>query len=122
MNISLRTLVEGAKLIGAAVAGMIAMGSVYSGFVAVVGGRVIPWESQAEIQKLIDTSVQAAEAATDAKIKRVTDYSDYQQCRDYVDRLDRARMALMRNSHDQTALDLQYVASMTIATIPNCHV
>lgn len=122
MNTSLRVFIEGGKLIAAAIAGLTAMGSVYVSFVTLVGGRVIPWESAAEIQAMMDISVRASEARTDAKFNRVFGYVDNLQCADYVDRYRRAQMSLARNPHDQTAQDLLYVSSMMIATIPSCHV
>ena len=106
------------KLMGAAVAGMVALTSFYSGFVSLVGGRVVPWYSKTEIEGIIDSKLTGVTARLDWNDAM----NNRQLCEDYTDRLIRGRAALDRNPADMTAKDLIFVASQKILSIPGCKI
>lgn len=103
---SFRRLGESA-IAAAAIAAVI--GGTYSGIVAITGGRIIPWATPDEVQRIVDRSLM-----------RVYAYQDYHECADYNDRFKRAQQALQRNAEDRVAQDLFNASREKLQTIPNC--
>jgi len=102
-------LTEYAKLLISACAALAFVGTVYTGFVTMVGGRVVPWLSVAETQHLIDANVMG-----------LREESDRRECEDYRNRLSRARAALGRDNSDMVAHDLESASLAKIKTIQGC--
>jgi hypothetical protein len=122
MNIQLRHLFEALKLIGSAFGGLAFASSIYVGIVKFSGGRIYPWLTPTETQELISTTFKALTMDFNNRFDLLMNDRYKIQCDDYKDRLNRAKMALARNSHDLVASDLQIASLQVIATIPNCRV
>lgn len=103
------TLLDMAKLVSAAIAGMVFLASLYSGFVGLVGGRIVPWATPDEVRRIVAENIKGLQAE-----------SDQRECKDYKDRLGRAVAALMRNADDLVAQDLRYASVQKIITITGC--
>lgn len=102
-------LLELAKTIGMALGALVLLSTIYSGFVGFVGGRVIPWLTESEIDGKIVV------ALAELKAQR-----NFDMCQDYTNRLARATAALQRNASDMVALDLANAARMQISNISGC--
>lgn len=109
---------EALKLIGAALAGLIVMGTVYTGFVTVVGGRVIPWLSDKETRVIVQEELLNFRS----ELNIVETQINRQICIDYNDRLKRANAALTRNAADMMALDLRVASLIALRNIPGCEI
>lgn len=109
---------EALKLIGSALAGLIIMGTVYTGFVTIVGGRVIPWLSEKEMRSIVQEELLSFRS----ELNLVETQINRQICIDYNDRLKRANAALTRNVADMMALDLRVASLIALKNIPGCDI